>query len=92
MDRTWAPVSITGSSQAFTCTLTKSHQVPGSVGSSQVTLDVGVEDLDGGLDKTASREMLVVLDEGQPGLQDLVIGLHVDHVVLIQLRGRRIGG
>lgn len=57
-----------------------------------MTLDVGVEDLDGGLDKTASREMLVVLDEGQPGLQDLVIGLHVDHVVLIQLRRRRIGG
>lgn len=74
------------------CTLTKSHQVPGSIGSSQVTLDVRVEDLDGGLDKTASREMLVVLDERQPGLQNLVIGLHVDHVVLIQLRKKWISG
>lgn len=50
-----------------------------------MTLDVRVEHLDGGLDKTASREMLVVLDERQPRLQELVIGLHVDHVVLIQL-------
>lgn len=49
-------------------TLTKAHQVPGSVGSSQVTLDVGVEDLDGGLDKAASGEVLVVLDECQPRL------------------------
>lgn len=47
---------------------TKAHQVPGSIGSSQVTLDVRVEDLDGGLDKTASGEVLVVLDECQPRL------------------------
>lgn len=70
--------------------LTKAHQVSGSIGSSQVTLDVGVEDLDGGLDKTASREMLVVLDERQPRLQKLVVGLHVDHVVLVQLTKTRI--
>lgn len=69
--------------------LTQAHQVSGSVGSSEVTLDVRVEDLDGGLDKTASGEMLVVLDERQPRLQELVVGLHVDHVVLVQLAKTR---
>lgn len=54
-----------------------------------MTLDVRVEDLDGGLDKTASGEMLVVLDERQPRLQELVVGLHVDHVVLVQLAKTR---
>lgn len=73
-------------------TVSVTHQVPGSIGSSQVTLDVGVEDLDGGLDKTASGEMLVVLDERQPRLQQLVVGLHVDHVVLIQLTEKQIHG
>lgn len=67
------------------------HQVPGSVGSGQVTLDVGVEDLDGGLDEAAAGEVLVVLDEREPGLQQLVVGLHVDHVVLVQLPKTRTG-
>lgn len=63
------------------------HQVPGAVGSSQVTLDVRVEDLHGRLDEAAAGEMLVVLDERQPRLQQLVVGLHVNHVVLVQLSG-----
>lgn len=61
------------------------HQIAGAVRSCQVTLYVGVEDLDGWLDKAASREMLLVLHQLQPRLQQLVVGLHVNHVVLIQL-------
>lgn len=61
------------------------HQVPGAVGSCQVTLDVRVEDLHGRLDEAAAGKVLVVLDERQPRLQQLVVGLHVNHVVLVQL-------
>lgn len=61
------------------------HQVPGAVRSSQVTLDVRVEDLDCRLDEAAARKMLLVLNKRQPRLQQLVVGLHVNHVVLIQL-------
>lgn len=67
------------------------HQVPGAVGSCQVTLDVRVEDLHGRLDEAAAGEMLVVLDERQPRLQQLVVGLHVNHVVLVQLGGETRG-
>lgn len=63
----------------------KPHQVTSAVRSSQVTLDVRVEDLDGRLDKAAAGEMLLVLNECQPGLEQLVVGLHVNHVILIQL-------
>lgn len=63
----------------------KPHQVTSAVRSSQVTLDVRVEDLDGRLDKAAAGEMLLVLNERQPGLEQLVVGLHVNHVILIQL-------
>lgn len=51
-----------------------------------MTLDVRVEDLHGGLDEAATGEVLVVLNERQPRLQQLVVGLHVNHVVLVQLR------
>lgn len=51
-----------------------------------MTLDVRVEDLDRRLDEAAARKMLLVLDERQPRLQQLVVGLHVNHVVFIQLR------
>lgn len=54
-----------------------------------MTLDIRVEDLDRRLHKAASRKMLLVLNERQPGLQQLVVGLHVNHVVLVQLRGRQ---
>lgn len=50
-----------------------------------MTLDVRVEDLDCRLDEAAARKMLLVLDERQPRLQQLVVGLHVNHVVFIQL-------
>lgn len=63
----------------------KPHQVTSAIRSSQVTLDVRVEDLDGRLDKAATGEMLLVLNERQPGLEQLVVGLHVNHVILIQL-------
>lgn len=53
-----------------------------------MTLDVRVEDLHGGLHEAAAGEMLVVLDERQPRLQQLVVGLHVNHVVLVQLGGQ----
>lgn len=53
-----------------------------------MTLDVRVEDLHGGLHEAAAGEMLVVLDERQPRLQQLVVGLHVNHVVLVQLSGQ----
>lgn len=66
-------------------TASESHQVPGAVRSSQVTLDVRVKNLDRWLDEAAARKMLLVLDERQPRLQQLVVRLHVNHVVLIQL-------
>lgn len=53
-----------------------------------MTLDVRVEDLDGRLHEAASRKVLLVLDEREPGLQQLVVGLHVDHVVFVQLGER----
>lgn len=67
----------------------ESYQVPGAVRSSQVTLDVRVEDLDCRLDEAAARKMLLILDERQPRLQELVVGLHVNHVILIQLSKER---
>lgn len=67
------------------------HQVPGAVRSSQVTLDVWVEDLDCRLDKAAARKMLLVLNKRQPRLEQLVVGLHVNHVILIQLSKERKG-
>lgn len=67
----------------------KSHQVPGAVRSSQVTLDVWVKDLDCRLDETTARKMLLVLNERQPRLQQLVVGLHINHVILIQLSTER---
>lgn len=66
---------------------TGSYQVAGAVGSSEVTLDVRVEDLDRWLDEAAAGKMLVILDEREPRLQQLVIGLHVHHVVFVQLEG-----
>lgn len=68
-----------------------SHQVPCAVWSCQVTLNVGVEDLDRRLDETAPRKMLIVLDKRQPGLQQFVIGLHVDHIIFVQLRRQTSG-
>lgn len=64
-------------------------QVSCAVGSCEVTLDVGVEDLHGRLDKAAPGEVLVLLHQRQPGLQQLIICLHVHHVILIQLQEKR---
>lgn len=66
-----------------------SDQVSGAVGSSEVTLDVGVEDLHGWLDETAPGEVLVLLHQRQPRLQQLIIRLHVHHVILIQLETKK---
>lgn len=68
-----------------------SDQVSRAVGSCEVTLDVGVEDLHGRLDKAAPGEVLVLLHQRQPGLQQLIICLHVHHVILIQLEKKRHG-
>lgn len=43
-----------------------SDQVSGAVGSSKVTLDIGVEDLHGRLDETTPGEVLVLLHQRQP--------------------------
>ena len=43
-----------------------SHQVAGAVRRSQVTLDVGIEDLNSGLDEAAAGEMFIILNQGQP--------------------------
>ena len=51
-----------------------------------MTLDVRVEDLDRRLDEAAARKMLLVLNERQPRLEQLVVRLHVNHVIFIQLR------
>lgn len=67
----------------------RTHQVPRAVGSSEVALYVGVEHLDRVLREKALMEMLVVLHQSQPGLQQLVVGLHVHHVILVELRERR---
>lgn len=68
-----------------------SDQVSCAVGSREVTLDVGVEDLHSRLDEAAPGEVLILLDQCQPGLQQLIICLHVHHVILIQLEKKKNG-
>ena len=41
------------------------------------------------LGKKAFMEMFVILDQSQPGLQQLVVRLHVDHVIFIKLEGKK---
>lgn len=55
-----------------------------------MALNVGVEDLNCMLGKKAFMEMFVILDQSEPGLQQLVICFHVHHVIFIKLRERKI--
>lgn len=51
-----------------------------------MTLNVGVKDLHSWLDKAAPGEVLILLYQGEPRLQQLVICLHINHVVFVQLK------
>lgn len=62
-----------------------SDQVSCAIGSCEVTLDVGVENLDSRLDEAAPGKVLILLHQCQPGFQQLIICLHVHHIILIQL-------
>ena len=55
-----------------------------------MALNIGIEHLNCVLGEKAFMEMLVVLDQRQPGLQQSVIRFHVHHVVFIQLRAKDI--
>lgn len=64
----------------------RSHQVSGSIRGCKVTLNVGVEDLHSRLDKAAAGEVLILLYQREPRLQQLVICFHINHIILIQLK------
>lgn len=55
-----------------------------------MALNIGIEHLNCVLGEKAFVEMLVVLDQRQPGLQQPVVCFHVHHVVFIQLRAKDI--
>lgn len=55
-----------------------------------MALNVGIEHLNCVLGEKAFVEMLVILDQRQPGLQQPVVCFHVHHVVFIQLRAKDI--
>lgn len=63
-----------------------SHQVSGSIRCCKVTLNVGVEDLHSWLNKAATGEVLILLYQREPRLQQLVIRFHINHVIFIQLK------
>lgn len=54
-----------------------------------MALDVRIKNLNSMLGKEAFMEMFVILYQSKPGFQELVICLHVYHVVFVKLRKQK---
>lgn len=50
-----------------------------------MALNVGIKDLNSMLGKETFMEMFVILDQSKPRFQQLIICLHIYHVIFVKL-------
>lgn len=51
-----------------------------------MALNVGIKDLNSMLGKETFMEMFVILDQSKPRFQQLIICLHIYHVIFVKLK------
>lgn len=80
--KTWANYCMLSSKT----TTMKAYQIPCAIRSSQMALNVGIKDLNSMLGKETFMEMFVILDQSKPRFQQLIICLHIYHVIFVKLK------